>query len=401
MAPQADDLGQIEYLYNTYIPNTYAATLQILKTGAAIAERGVGFRLNCGPVGISVTELANRLALRPSPKLSVRPVFPGDRVLGRPVPRRVRDAMLARGCRRLLERERPACVISRGETGIAAALAPRPPGTKLILEVHKLLCLDRLEKAASTMLPLERARDASGFARERAAFHAADGHLFISQGVRAAAEALYGIPSGPALVLPSGVEPPAAPRTRFPDTDFVFAGKIETRKGLWLMLRALERMPEASLRLIGTGPELVRARAFVAGIGAQDRIELTGARDHADLAAELARGRIGLCLLPGDIDHVAHSFSSPMKLLEFMALGLPVIATDMPTVREICGRSDAPTAVLCPPDPYEIAAAGAALLADAGRQARLGRAGRTRAEGFAWPNRGRRLLEFCQEVLAA
>lgn len=401
MTPQSGELTRIEYFYDVALPNSYAATLQILKTGAAVAELGVGFRLNCGPVVGDFEVLASRLAIRHSPGLTVRPVFGHAAVLGKPIPQGLRTARVARQCKQLLRAEAPACVISRGETGIAAALVPRPAGTKLILETHKLLCLDRLEKAAKGVLPLERARHARGFARERAAFHAADGHLYISHGVRAAAEALFGVPDSPAMVLPSGVDPPAASRTNAPDTDFVFAGKIETRKGLWLMLETLARLPDASLRLTGTGPELARARAFVAGIGAQDRIELTGARDHAELAAELARGRVGLCLLPGDIDHVAHSFSSPMKLLELMALGLPAVATDMPSVREISGQGSAAAAVLCPAEPGEIAAACAALLADPDRQARLGHAGRTRAEAFAWPARGRRLIAFCREVLAA
>jgi len=176
-----------------------------------------------------------------------------------------------------------------------------------------------------------------------------------------------------------------------------FAGKIEARKGVLLALEMLAALPMARLRLIGDGADMDQVRHRAAAPDLADRVEIVGRVPHSDVARHLARGRVGLCLLPAEIDHVSACFSSPMKLLEMMALGLPVVASDTASVRAVC--TDGVDALLVPPDdPACMAAAAARLLEDKAMRKRLGAAARARAKDFSWERRAQRIAGLCQTV---
>ena len=79
--------------------------------------------------------------------------------------------------------------------------------------------------------------------------------------------------------------------------------------------------------------------------------------------------------------HTSRAEGFGLTCLEAMAAGAPVVATDLPSVRELTDGS----AVLVPVDDAEsLAAAIAELLADKGRRAALADAGRRRAAEFSW-----------------
>ena len=86
-------------------------------------------------------------------------------------------------------------------------------------------------------------------------------------------------------------------------------------------------------------------------------------------------------------------YASPLKLHEYMAASLPVVAPDQPNLREVLTHDL--DAVLVPPgDPDAMAAAVLALARDASRRARLGEAARKRiVEGdLTWEGNARRVL---------
>lgn len=111
------------------------------------------------------------------------------------------------------------------------------------------------------------------------------------------------------------------------------------------------------------------------------RLDCEGLRDDFtlfyDLAFEqipglLAETRVGFIPLP---DRLKFHRNLPMKLFEFMALGRPAVASDLPPIRQLVG--DGECCLLVPPDDDEgYAAAIARLLADDTLAARLGARGR-------------------------
>ena len=384
---------RICYAYDVALPNAHTATIQILKTGAALCDLGHPFDFLCGPAPDSATGMFDALGIGVPQGLAIEAGFPR-------LPRwpALRAPVLRRCARRFLRRRACDVMVSRGETGIALARAPRGGHARFVLEVHKLRSLELAERAAGTRIDPGDLRRSPAFRAEAEAFRQADGVLFLTPGVRDAAERVFGPLDVPATVVPSGTDAPRpSGGAEGPRHDLIYAGKIERRKGLFLMLDAMRHLPGRRLTLLGGGADLEEGRRYAARHGLGDRVRFAGPVPHAQVAGELARARLGLSLLPDDVDHVSTSFTSPMKILEMMAAGLPVVATDLPSVRNICRHGA--DSVLVAPRPEPIAAAITRLLHDPGTMARLAEAGRRRAADFAWTARARRIADFCEGLL--
>jgi glycosyltransferase involved in cell wall biosynthesis len=82
-------------------------------------------------------------------------------------------------------------------------------------------------------------------------------------------------------------------------------------------------------------------------------------------------------------------------LLESMAMGLPVVATDLPSVREY-GTSEA--MLLVPPTADAFVRAIVLLIDDAARREAMGNAGRRRAKDFAWPTVARHYQQLYERL---
>jgi glycosyltransferase involved in cell wall biosynthesis len=185
-------------------------------------------------------------------------------------------------------------------------------------------------------------------------------------------------------VCPNGVDvdrfaPPPMPTVRAPSV--VFTGTLRPWHGVETLADAWDLLGAAAppLTVVGDGPG--RARLEAAGA------RVTGALPHAEVPAALARAEIGIAPYAAD----APPYFSPLKLFEYLAAGLAVVAAEIPGVTELV---DERTAVLVPPgDPEALARAVAWLVADRRRLVRLGRAGRALAEQHTWAHRARSVLD--------
>lgn len=102
------------------------------------------------------------------------------------------------------------------------------------------------------------------------------------------------------------------------------------------------------------------------------KVRYLGRLDRATLAATMAQCRVGLVVL-----HPTKSYRDalPTKLFEYMAAGLPVVASDFPIMREIIVQAACGVCV-DPLDPRSIAAAVNHLLAHPAEAEAMGRRGR-------------------------
>ena len=89
-------------------------------------------------------------------------------------------------------------------------------------------------------------------------------------------------------------------------------------------------------------------------------------------------------MLPNTASAISERYTSPLKLFEYLSLGRPIVASDLPAIREVL--TDNETALLVPPgDPAALAsAADAAGRATRRLSARLGQAARALAPEFTW-----------------
>jgi glycosyltransferase involved in cell wall biosynthesis len=83
-------------------------------------------------------------------------------------------------------------------------------------------------------------------------------------------------------------------------------------------------------------------------------------------------------------------FANPMKAFEYLASGRPILASDLPVMREVL---DPELALLLPPqDEAAWADALAAMLDDPARRRSMGEAARTAAQGYSWQARAEKAL---------
>lgn len=147
--------------------------------------------------------------------------------------------------------------------------------------------------------------------------------------------------------------------------------------------RGVQRaVPGASLTLVGDGPlrpEIERACAGTPGVRLVPRVH--------DVAAFL-RG-IDVLVLCSEME------AAPCVVLEALACGRPVVATDVGGVRELLSAADGPCGLLVPArDPVALAAVLVELLESPGRRDDLGRRGRRRALDFSADAAWKRYLEL-------
>ena len=155
-------------------------------------------------------------------------------------------------------------------------------------------------------------------------------------------------------------------------------GRLSYFKGFDVLLRALARVPDASLVLVGEGERGEALRELAAELGVDARVRFAG-RIDMDAAGqallESAYANADVFCLPST--ERAESFG--IVLLEAMRAGLPVVASDIPGSGVSFVVRHGETGVLVPPnDADALAATIRHLQADASLRERLGTAGRER-----------------------
>jgi glycosyltransferase involved in cell wall biosynthesis len=151
--------------------------------------------------------------------------------------------------------------------------------------------------------------------------------------------------------------------------EVVGVGRFAYPKDFTTLLDALTLVAApCRVRLAGDGPALPTVASALARNGLSHRVELLGAR--ADVPNLLARSEVFVLS--------SRSEGFPVSVLEAMAAGLPVVATDVGGVREAV--EDGETGFLVPAaDSEALAGALERLLVDGELRRRLGAAGRARA----------------------
>jgi glycosyltransferase involved in cell wall biosynthesis len=115
-----------------------------------------------------------------------------------------------------------------------------------------------------------------------------------------------------ATVAPGGAAPPAgAPHA-------LFIGRLAQEKGIMTLLAAAVRVPALPLQVMGDGPLIAQARAFVAQAGAP-HIEFKGYCSHEQIAAALAQALV--LVFPSECYE-----NCPMTVINALTLGTPVVA---------------------------------------------------------------------------
>ncbi|MFQ5600919.1 MAG: glycosyltransferase family 4 protein [Candidatus Krumholzibacteriia bacterium] len=286
------------------------------------------------------------------------------------------------------------------------------PCMATVFEVHKVSFMvkasHQLERGRCLEDPRVRARIDERRALEAEVYGAADGLICTSESARRLVEENFRI-GAPVCVIPNGTRVPvdAAGNPNVVrvlddthrDIDVLYVGQLYAWKGIDILLRAMRHLPGRRLTVVGGNDpqDLERVRGLVAAEGLQDCVELAGYRSPPEVRGYLGRARVGV--VPSPLQGFAEStwFTSPLKLFELMQAGVPVVATDLPSIRELLVDGD--SALLAPPDdPQAMARRIARLLEDRGLAARLVQRAAEGVVEYSWEKRARRILGFLNRL---
>ncbi len=197
---------------------------------------------------------------------------------------------------------------------------------------------------------------------------------------------------------PSEEPPPIAWESR--DVAVAYAGAMSKDRGLLEMVQAMGELPPdcgARLDLAGSFSP-IEDRAVAARLSGWSRVREHGQVTPADVSSLLGRVRAGIVVFAAVPNNVE---ARPNKLFEYMAAGIPVVASDFPLWREIvegaaCGL------LVDPSDPKAIARAITYLLTHASEAEAMGRRGRQAVEQrYNWSAEESTLLQLYADLTHA
>jgi glycosyltransferase involved in cell wall biosynthesis len=229
------------------------------------------------------------------------------------------------------------------------------------------------------------------------AFGAATALLAVSTGVASYLARFPGA-ADRTHVVPNGVDPRRfdLPATRSASDDIAigFVGTLKPWHGLDALVDAFASLatslPRARLVLVGDGPErrALEERADAAGVGA--RVTWTGAVAPERVPSILAGVDLGVAPYP----HLPDFYFSPLKVLEYMAAGLPVVASRSGSLPALVEHG-VHGLIYEPSDVTGLAAALARLAAEPSLRRRLGRQARAKVRReHTWRAVARRILDL-------
>jgi phosphatidylinositol alpha-mannosyltransferase len=211
-----------------------------------------------------------------------------------------------------------------------------------------------------------------------------DGRIAVSASARDTWQGRFG---GTMAVVPNGVAPEffAGPKPldalAGDDPTVLFVGRLEPRKGLAYLVRAFLRLKPAfpRLRLLVVGRDDKHQQGKLMGMvppRLRPDLVFVGAVPQADLPSYYASADVFCAPSLG-----GESFG--IVLAEAMAVGLPVVCSDIGGYRDVV--HDGTDGLLVPPrDPEALAAALGGLLDNPVRLAAIGEAAAAAARRYAW-----------------
>jgi phosphatidyl-myo-inositol alpha-mannosyltransferase len=261
-----------------------------------------------------------------------------------------------------------------------AMFAALASGAPVVATFHAYADRSLLLSAAAPLLrPVWRRLDARIAVSEAAAEFV--GRRFRRNGLRV-------IPNGVEVDLFAGAQAAPLPEGR----RILFVNRLDPRKGFRVMVEAFRRLSDGrrDLVLVVAGDGRERSAVGDLPIEIRGRVVMLGTVRHADLPPYHAACEVFCAPATG-----RESFG--IVLVEAMAAGLPVVASDIPGYREVV--RDGMEGILVPPgDPASVADAVRRVLDDAVFARALGEAGRERAGRYSWEAVAGRVEEVYREV---
>jgi glycosyltransferase involved in cell wall biosynthesis len=172
----------------------------------------------------------------------------------------------------------------------------------------------------------------------------------------------------------------------------VYAGGLLAWKGVDVLVDAARALPGVRFVVAGgTDADVARLRERARGLA---NVRIEGFQPPARVPLYLAAADLGVAPNRSQ-PAISARHTSPLKVFEMMAAGLPIVASDLPSLREILAEGTEAVFV-APDDPAALAAGIARLVGEPELGAAMGRRLAARAAGCSWDARAARILAWME-----
>ena len=391
---------RILYLADIRFPLERANGIQSMETCHALASRGHVVTMAVRPD--TQTPSRDPFAFYGLPRIEGLRIETAA-VAGPPLARRMGYLAFAIG--RSLGRARQDLIFTR-DLALAALLLRTPASWRapVVYEAHGLAAetaeaLPALVSGAGAASPAKIRRLA---ARDARVWRHADGYVTITAGLKQELERRFN-PRDHVAVVPDGTRAVGqraeglgiGQRAGF---TIGYAGHLYPWKGVDIVIEAIAALPDTRGLIIGGHegePDLARVKALAERLRCSDRVTFTGMLPPADVAARLREA--DALVLPNPASALSSAFTSPLKLFEYMASGRPIVASDLPSLREVL--ADGRNAVFVEPgSPRALAAGIRTIEEDRALGERIARQALEDVGDYTWDRRAERLETLFAEV---
>ncbi len=162
----------------------------------------------------------------------------------------------------------------------------------------------------------------------------------------------------------------------------VYTGHLYAHKGAYTLASSAIHLPSVQFYFVG-GTEKDIAQ-FRARWGSEKNIHIIGHVSHAQVPQYLRSADI-LVIPNSATNQDAKLYTSPMKLFEYMASGTPIVAADVPSIKEILTDKDA--TFFTPDDVHSLAEAIAAVFSNEKTAQEKAQNARQKAKRYTWDKR--------------
>ena len=174
----------------------------------------------------------------------------------------------------------------------------------------------------------------------------------------------------------------------------VYSGHLYPGRGMGLLLELAKRFPEIQFLWIGGRAEDVQYWWNRLALESLSNVNLVGFIPNEQLPGYQAAADILLMpyekIISGSSGGNSASYASPMKMFEYMASGRPILASDLPVIREVLNQQNS---ILCPPEDLDSwTAAFRSLIEDDDLRRVLSRQALEDIQSYDWVQRAHKLI---------
>ncbi len=174
----------------------------------------------------------------------------------------------------------------------------------------------------------------------------------------------------------------------------LYTGHLYDWKGTQTLVESADFLENNMLVVFvgGTDKDLV---TFKSSFSSKSNLLILGRKPHDQIPLYLKSADVLVIPNSGKLD-ISRLYTSPMKMFEYMASGTPIVASDLPSIREILNENNA--VFFTPDNPVSLSQSINSLLQDKGLMERISLQSSRDIMKFSWQERARKILTFIYHV---